>query len=280
MREISDRSPAPGASRSSGSDPPPIIEPSELKRRSSNPPSDDESDESLLPSFPPDAIVPGAASSDEMAIAPVVTHDIIAPWPIVEVVPVPRPAARLVNAETLEPQYESPFAAATITRRGVQEAPARSERPVPLPAAPPEPVETSGPKKRSGWLLFLTFAVLATAVGAALRASGGSEEGGSRAAIPTATTTPTPTTTTTQTASDEIPPGAEVPAGYGLISVEAPAGAHVRVDGAMVGVGPMTSSVAAPGYHEVRVEQGGHELKSVVEVRAGKTTHAGSTLLP
>jgi hypothetical protein len=30
----------------------------------------------------------------------------------------------------------------------------------------------------------------------------------------------------------------------------------------------------------VRVEQGGHELKSVVEVRAGKTTHAGSTLLP
>jgi DNA-binding response OmpR family regulator len=310
MREISDRSPAPGASRSSGSDPPPIIEPSELKRRSSNPPSDDESDEGLLPSIPPDAIVPGAASSDEMAIAPVVTHDVIAPLPVVEVVPVPRPAARLLNAETLEPQpqYESPFAARSITTRGVQETPAPSERPVPLPVAPPEPVETGDPKKRSGWLLFLTFAVLATAVGAALRASGRSEERRSRTAIPAATATPTPTptatttatptptatatatttatttTTTTTTAtpppSDEIPPGAEVPAGYGLISVEAPAGAHVRVDGAVVGVGPMTSSVAAPGYHEVRVQQGGHELKSVVEVRAGKTTHAGSTLLP
>ncbi len=77
MREISDRSPAPGATRTSGSDPPPIIEPSELKRRSSNPPRDDESDETLLPSIPPDAIVPGAASSDEMAVAPVVASDSI-----------------------------------------------------------------------------------------------------------------------------------------------------------------------------------------------------------
>ena len=84
----------------------------------------------------------------------------------------------------------------------------------------------------------------------------------------------------TSSAPDDVPPGAEVPAGYGLIFVEAPAGARVRIDGAVVGLGPATSAVAAPGYHEVRVEQEGHEAKNGVEVRAGKTTHAGSTLLP
>jgi DNA-binding response OmpR family regulator len=75
--------------------------------------------------------------------------------------------------------------------------------------------------------------------------------------------------------TDDIPPGAEVPAGYGLIQVVSPAGARVRIDGAIVGRGPLTSSVAAPGYHEVRVEAGGKEAKNVIEVHAGKTAHVG-----
>jgi hypothetical protein len=35
-----------------------------------------------------------------------------------------------------------------------------------------------------------------------------------------------------------------------------------------------------PGYHEVRVEQGGREAKYVIEVRAGKVTRVRSALLP
>jgi hypothetical protein len=65
-----------------------------------------------------------------------------------------------------------------------------------------------------------------------------------------------------------------------LIQVEAPAGARIRIDGALVGRGPTTSSVAAPGYHEVRAEMDGKESKSVIEVRAGKTAHAGFTPPP
>lgn len=81
-------------------------------------------------------------------------------------------------------------------------------------------------------------------------------------------------------ASDELPPGAEVPPGFGLIEIAAPAGARIRVDGAILGKGPSASSVAAPGYHDVRVESGGHEGKSVVEVRAGKVARVELTQLP
>jgi hypothetical protein len=79
---------------------------------------------------------------------------------------------------------------------------------------------------------------------------------------------------------DDLPPGAEVPAGYGLLEITAPAGARVRIDGAIVGAGPAISSVAAPGYHEVRIESGGRENKSVIEVHAGKTARVQATLAP
>jgi len=72
MRELSDRSPAPGAAHV-GSDRAPIIEPSALRRRSSNPPAVDDaepvssSEERLqLISFPPDAVVPGTTSSEDI----------------------------------------------------------------------------------------------------------------------------------------------------------------------------------------------------------------------
>ncbi len=97
------------------------------------------------------------------------------------------------------------------------------------------------------------------------------------AAIATASATGS---TSASAASDDLPPGAEVPPGYGLIAVTAPAGARVRIDGAIVGKGPAASGVAAPGYHEVRVESGGRESKSVIEVRGGKTARVDSPLPP
>jgi len=72
--------------------------------------------------------------------------------------------------------------------------------------------------------------------------------------------------------SDDIPPGAEVPAGYGLVEVRAQQGSRLRIDGAVVANGPSASLVAAPGHHEVRAERDGRTTKHVVEVRAGKVT--------
>ena len=77
MREISDRSPNPGAARMPTSNPPPIVEPSALRKRSSNPPSSEEAQAQAQPteerhglaSIPPDAVVPGASSSEELPVA-------------------------------------------------------------------------------------------------------------------------------------------------------------------------------------------------------------------
>lgn len=73
--------------------------------------------------------------------------------------------------------------------------------------------------------------------------------------------------------TDDLPPGAEVPAGYGYIEVRVPADSRVRVDGASIGVGPIAGNALSPGYHEVAVEQRGRTIsRQVTEVRAGKTT--------
>ncbi len=83
MREISERSPDPGTVQG-GLDLPPIIEPSALRPRSSNPPPmnrDDPEfvDATLLPSIPPDAIVPAATSNEEFAVAPAAFGDFTSP---------------------------------------------------------------------------------------------------------------------------------------------------------------------------------------------------------
>jgi len=78
----------------------------------------------------------------------------------------------------------------------------------------------------------------------------------------------------------DLPPGADVPAGFGRIDISAAAGARVRVDGAVAGTGPSVSAVAAPGYHEVRVEGDGKESRTVIEVRAGKTTRVDPAATP
>jgi DNA-binding response OmpR family regulator len=65
MREISDRSPYPGAAHPSAPELPPIVEPSELRPRSSNPPAEvDPVADKPLPSIPPDAIVPDTLGAD------------------------------------------------------------------------------------------------------------------------------------------------------------------------------------------------------------------------
>jgi hypothetical protein len=65
-----------------------------------------------------------------------------------------------------------------------------------------------------------------------------------------------------------------------MVEVAAPPGARIRVDGAIAGAGPSFSMAAAPGVHEVRVEGSGPESRSVIEVRAGKTTRVDAAAAP
>jgi CheY-like chemotaxis protein len=342
MRELSDRSPAPGearAARGSGSDPPPIIEPSALKRRSSNPPGDDAPDEPVLPSIPPDAIVPGAASSDEMMAAAVHgSEPLLVPASSSSGSGRPAAAAETKAAEVPAPPVEeyttplsTPLPAATAALvaaaapvEGAPEAVVEELTPdptVPTPQAArarqllaARSTKTRPPAKRrssSGIpLLLLGLTALAGAGVLLLKTVGEPEEATVTATESASPTLPLAATTTAASASvastgalqassasatasaaasgmggtggalDDLPPGAEVPPGFGMIEVTAPPGARVRIDGAIVGKGPTASGVAAPGYHDVHIENGGHESKSVVEVRPGKVARVESTQLP
>jgi hypothetical protein len=163
-----------------------------------------------------------------------------------------------------------------------------------LPAPSPGHAPPGETPQRSRWGLVLAFLLLGVAIGAAVRATGGDPQRAAEPAVRNSAATnappPTPVAASSSPAaaalpsavpdSDDVPPGEDVPPGYGLLLVTAPSGARVRIDGAIAGAGPIASSVAAPGYHEVRVEQGDRESKHVIEVRAGKITRIISALPP
>jgi DNA-binding response OmpR family regulator len=321
MREISDRSPQPGAVRTPASDPPPIVEPSALRPRSSNPPAveqaQDPAEAAPLPSIPPDAIVPAATSGEDAAAEVPVPR---LPWEDPETAPPPvsalddAPQAAPPGEMAAEPAedttveeapYSSPFAVATQPIEAA--APARLEHTVPLaastsPATAPAPAPGVAPAtpKRAAWPFLIAFAVLGLAVGAVLRLTGSQESrvsvaapGPASAASASGASLPAPSTSASgapqpsgpapsaSATGEDLPPGAEVPPGFGLVEVAAPAGVRVRIDGAIAGFGPSVSLVAAPGYHEVRIDQqDGGDAKQVVEVRPAKTTRVKSAQQP
>jgi len=285
MRELSDRSPAPAETRVPTSNPPPIVEPSELRPRSSNPPAimdldweDPVEDQAAWPSIPPDAIVPGATSSEEMIAAAPSSPEPppTPPMPMPVDIAVPPPASAAVAAAVSEALA---VVAPEISPRPADAPPAAGPRAVATPtASPPEGPAPRPPRRRSGWGgLLVAFVVLGAAVGAFLRLMTSESADDATA---TATATATAAASPTSAEADDLPPGAEVPAGFGLVEVAASAGARVRVDGAIAGSGALVSMVTAPGFHEIRIEQGGRESKQVIEVRAGKTTRVNSALAP
>ncbi len=318
MRELSDRSPAPGAAHVPASNPPPIVEPSELRPRSSNPPAQEPPESSseerlLLPSIPPDAVVPAAISGEELAAAPA------SPPPQVaapgeddagdtdeaagsgEATEAP-PRTEVTHDTDVEGRYEALLAASTLPMRMGSAAPAPLERtqPLPIPAASapekapeaavvpaPEPASTATAPGRSwlGWLL--VAGAVAVIAGVAVNtghspppATISPPESQPLPAPSSAVPTPGPSVPAPGDSFGDLPPGADVPVGFGRIEITAPAGAHVRVDGAVAGTGPALSAVAAPGYHEVRLDGDGWESKTVIEVRAGKTTRVDSAASP
>ena len=354
MREISDRSPDPGAVLG-GMDLPPIVEPSELRPRSSNPPANREApsepaDELPLPSIPPDAIVPDASSNEEMIVAAPVAGTFGEASATEAAEPKPPQASSERRLVTREP---SPGLLLVLEPAPVVEP---GEPPTATPAIaslPPEDLhevvepdapsvaaasigEPAGASKGRPWAFFLAFALLAGAVVAVLRVTNGEAEApkagaGSTTAAPTpggAVTAGTPTAgapsangptsgpaangapantpaanaagvtappagpgsaglpsaspspSSPAAASDDLPPGAVVPPGYGVLEIAAAPNARVRVDGNDAGKGPLSSSVLQHGYHEVHVALDGHDSQYVIEVRAGKTTRVKSSTLP
>ncbi|HTQ44539.1 MAG TPA: response regulator [Polyangiaceae bacterium] len=321
MREISDRSPEPGMTHST-SNPPPIVEPSELRPRSSNPPAVvTPEEEEPLPSIPPDAIVPGASSGEEQAAAPVSAsapglraappvepvHDTAVDAPVAQAKPAPPPPLdRTLPLPIPRPAPKpAPPPLPTPARQTAAKAPPAAAK---APAAAP-----AAPRRRIRWGVVLAFLLLGFAVGAVINATHPEEAApgpsavsigasgspivekpsASAALMPTAPASssvavpvsPSASASVSASAStapgapsasssvgDDIPLGAEVPAGYGLVEVHAAPGSRLRIDGAVVANGPSASLVAAPGYHEVRAERDGRTTKHVVEVRAGKIT--------
>jgi hypothetical protein len=313
MREISDRSPVPGVAHPSSPNLPPLIEPSALRPRSSNPPANElpreAEDRTALPSIPPDAIVPGASSVDDYAAAPAASL-----LPASPSTPPPTEAGEALS-EASEPATpdatpigpppqmdegsaspagvipaltpsQPPAAASAPAPSSLASQPPPPASPVasqPPPAmsdAPPEP-----PRAREPWGLVLAFALLGGAVAAVLRVSGGESEAPVRprppeavvsaAPPPPAVSAPVPSPAPAP-AADDLPPGADVPTGYGLLDVTLPQGAAIQVDGRVV-----TSPAAVPpGHHEVHVEVNGRAQEFGVEVRAGHVTHARPPTAP
>ena len=156
----------------------------------------------------------------------------------------------------------------------------------------PESIPAPPSSSSSRWGFALAFAMLAGVVVAVLRMAGREAEPRpleGPGPTPTAASTagPAPTATATSTtgsngaaASDDLPAGATVPFGYGVLEIAAPPSARVRIDGADAGSGPLSSSVQRAGYHQVRIDQDGKNSQYVIEVRAGKTTRVKSVAAP
>jgi DNA-binding response OmpR family regulator len=337
MRELSDRSPDPGSARVPTSNPPPIIEPSELRPRSSNPPAQPQTDATsedrlLLPSIPPDAVVPETISNEEMAAAAADSPEpteAAAPVAATEEPTDEPPKAEATHDTDVEGRYEALLAASTQPTRveaSASAAPPALDRTQPLPSRPPrvaepareeveaekakeaprepapivapatdaagaagdERVESSAaPRGGSGWLGWvLLVGALAVIGGVAAntrrRVSPAAPPETPVTAVPSAAPSLAPVAPSPPPAdaTADLPPGADVPPGFGRIDVTAPASARIRVDGAIAGTGPALSAVAAPGTHEVRIEGEGHDSKTVIEVVAGKRTRVEPATTP
>ncbi len=363
MREISERSPEPSPVLG-GLDLPPIVEPSALRPRSSNPPANEETpreavdEQALLPSIPPDAIVPAATSNEEFAVAAPVFGDVITSHGEevfqltserrlvardardLGLMPgaAPEPGEDARRAATLERERENAEAGAErdgIVGRG-DDAPALVMRETdgepraaiaaaspPIISLPPddlhevaeEPQGRAAPASEapaptsSPWGFVIAFALLAGAVVGGLRMTTRDVEpqhpapgpSATAATVPSANPAPNPamvapanpanpspapsvagaaSSSGAVTTDDALPPDMAVPAGYGLLQIAAPRGAHVLIDGVDAGTGPLASSVQRAGYHQVRIDRDGKHSQFVIEVRAQKATRVKSSPLP
>ncbi len=280
MREISERSDRPQPHVTS--DPPPIVSPSELRPRSSNPPARAESDpfaydEAPLPSIPPDAVVPGSTSSDEIQAVPAIASSGGGDATEVDT----KMAPVHDDAHEEEDEAEAPPSAP----RAKMSSPERT--PLASVATSDEPTI---PKAKAPWKTLAMLGLIAVAGGYLLRQSAPSappRNPGTELPIMApsspqtfAPMTNAPTAPSPPGSIGELPAGVEVPAGKGLIEVKTPGDEPVRIDGELRGRGPAFTAPLAPGAHEIRVLVRGNEKRRIVDVQPAKSTRIDLTDAP
>jgi len=248
-----------------------------------------------VPTVPPAPALPDVtplAPPLELTAEP--THDTEAAAPVAEktaplVPPVATPPPTPPPAPKLDKTQPLPLPPPRLAPKAAPKVGTKAAATV---AAPPASEKL--PKRRPLWGFVLAFGALVGVVAAALSATRGDPtpepaEPESTTAAPPPAPTPSAPPSAVPSASnaapsgsaDDLPPGAEVPPGFGLIQVKAAPGAKVRIDGAIAGVGPVVSMVAAPGPHDVRIEKDGREqIKRVLVVSAGKAARFDSALPP
>jgi CheY-like chemotaxis protein len=232
MRAMSDSPSHPPPS----SEQPPIVEPSELRPRSSNPPA--EVPPHGLPSLPPDAVVPAAASSGEMAAAEDAS----------QTEPQPLPDMRTqAEAETSIPVHIEASRSMGLPERKSQDK---------------DQEESS-----SFRLVFVVVACFALIVFAGVRwlstETPGEMTMNGVASDPDVTYSDLPTNVT-------------LGDGEGLLEVSAHAGESIRVDNTEPTPASSGGTLRRPlagGTHMVHAGPAGAERSRVVEVRVGRMTH-------
>ena len=245
MQKLGETSPAPGGTKGSSSDPPPIVEPSELRPRSSNPPATDKTDEKTE-----------IETIHEAQLAtPTVPH-IEAP----QGEPKAPPPSSGPKLQVVEPEKED------------EEEEEEEEEIEPEPEPEPKK-EPSKPTKRDVSTPVTTTPATTSSGAGMLRWLAIPVILGIAYAVVHYTTTPAPPEPAQGVQQPEppinvlytdIPAPATVGSGEGWLDIHAPDGTHVLVDGKELvsGSGPVSA-----GNHELSA---GSRTKTV-DVRAGKS---------
>jgi CheY-like chemotaxis protein len=256
MRELGE-APVPQSAQSRSSNPPPIIEPSELRPRS-NPPS---VKARSVP--PPEAIVPGAedappreAAGDQTEVdAPVAPKD---------------ESSALDDEASAKPEVSIPIEISVS-------APAVEPR-TPMEAVASDDAGVEPPRKASRWPWAAAIGVAAIGIAFGVQAVRAPQDPAAAAGpapdpaalAPVSTGQPVATNAKGVT-YDALPAGFVVSPGQGLLEVKAAPASLVRVDGVdrASGAGLVRLPLTA-GPHEVGAAHGADGPSRTVEVRAGR----------
>ena len=281
MRELSERAPE---LRTRSSNPPPIVEPSELKPRSSTPPSQTAP---RSPSIPPDAIVPALEEADDRTEidAPVgptkhvmlgLEEEIAASIPIdfspllpsvlaPPVAPAPEPVVQAsqqdevsIRIEAIEPPSRTPLASA-------------------VGAGEPEPADLPVPRARWPWVMALGFVGAAVILGvqATQTAVPSAASAGAAASSPAMTGVPV-ATAPGGAKYEELPEGLAVPPGQGVLELTAPMPTSIFIDGVSRGSGANVRVPLTAGPHQVLAAG----IDRAIEVRAGRMARVDLSVGP
>ena len=260
MREISDRSPEPGASRPVSSTPPPLVEPSNLKPRS-NPP-EEMAELDVVP-----AEVPPPKATLTLTLAELGDHTDVDHTAVeAKEMSIPVLLETSQPAAVREASHDE-RAEESDDREGehAEEPPVRSER-TPLASVV---AEARVPVTRTRWTYVAIAAGGALIVWAAMQARGTTppEPVSGHAAVTNATSLPP---RVVDPVFVDPPAGSSLAPGEGLLVVSMPEEAPIKIDGVPRGRGPKLSLALKAGSHDVLL--GAAEHPRSLEVRAGRAT--------